>query len=228
MRRLSQFGVSFSQNIFAAKQQHPLEAQLWHNLSLSTGHILPRSHLIAQVQNLGDLDCLLRAMEPEVLDFINSQREACSLTPEALALTHILLLSRLWIYDAYEIVRTINEANNYTPQSSWYEPYCLLTLVRVPLAKHQLPHEGKISAPVEMTTFQTELDKTLPLENFVHTLTYDPKDKLRSHIPVTAACTQTGSLQWLCIDFKERRQLWVSRRQIADLILNIKGSNSNI
>jgi hypothetical protein len=62
---LTKLSVSFAQNIFADKQLHPAEAQHWHKLSFVAGFKLPRSLLIAQVQALGDFDCLLRAMEAE-------------------------------------------------------------------------------------------------------------------------------------------------------------------
>jgi len=185
--------------------------ETWINASVQIGDQLPNSMLMFSVQNAGRLDILLRSMEDEF----------SSVTPD-LSFSHQALLSELWIGHVYEFVRLLNE-RELAPQHNDFIPlFRDLTLVRIPLEKHEIAGDRKLKESINMVRHPPSNDAT-------DVYKYSSGDKTRSHIS-PCGMSQRGSLMWMVLDIKSTppQSYWIERRNLSDRILAIWGTPKSV
>jgi hypothetical protein len=164
---------------------------LWRDASIRIGSHLPNSRLTISVQRVGDLDLLIRAMEsefspnPNLFDDHHNQ----------------LTLSEMWVSSAYEIVRLIR-ARKFEPENEdLHEIASQLKLLRIPIDKHEIADDRKLSTPLPMQTHPDDIGR-------ISERTYDKTDDRRSHVlPVTISAR--GSAIWYVIDGSSQSAHWI-------------------
>lgn len=179
----------------------------WIAISHRVGSRLQRSLLPNGFQELGWLDILLRTLEDEFLLNWQSQNDANPVSGLPL-----YQFSRVWMCDAYEILRLMKERK--LEKGDAFEDLChLLRLVRIPLDKHEIA--GKPKGELSFVAH--------PPRSGDKPLVYDPKDLSRSHIMPIGHNTTTGSVAWqvtdVITDKENPASYWIDRRSIADRIL---------
>lgn len=175
----------------------------WIGISYRIGRLLPNSLLTISLQRAGEIDCLLRSMEDELVKLHHSDAES-----NALHTHYQMLLSEYWIGAIYECVRLLQECELMTGDE--FEKIAHeLRMLRIPLEKHQIAADKKLKDPLPM---QRIPDDKIYL--------YDPNDKLRSHV-MPILITKQGSQAWYVIDPIAQRSYWLERRDISDRIKSL-------
>ncbi|MER2252920.1 hypothetical protein ABS772_23670 [Methylorubrum podarium] len=158
------------------------------------------------IQGHGELDVLLRCYETEISASIASG----SADPH-FRFNYLNMLSELWILSVYETVRTVNQRKIVAESDAFENLYLDLTLVRMPLAKHEIPKDNLVKSPLNMTRVPSNAEAGA-------SYVYDKGDPLRSHI-MPCGVSANGSLMWQVIDLKRNIEYWVERRGLSDRIL---------
>ena len=178
--------------------------ETWITASVQVGGQLPNSMLMFYVQSAGRLDILIRSMEDE----FSSERLD-------LVFNHQSLLSDLWIGHVYEFVRLLNERELAPKHDDFISLFRDLTLVRIPLEKHEIANDRKIKEPLHMVRHPLKSDDA-------DVYKYSSEDKTCGHIPQRAVSAR-GSLMWQVLDVKATppKTYWTERRNLSDRILTI-------
>lgn len=189
----------------------------WVKLSYIIGGKLPASTVLVSVQQIGDLDILLRCMEDEFVE-INGENAELFSKHFHFHFHYQYLISKMWIASAYEIIRLFNERfkkkDNATEifGADFERVYELLTLVRVPLEKHELAKDRKLKEGINFVRYPLKSDGT---DEYI----YNTQDNMRSHnVPVSFS--ERGSVKWCVVDVKKTEQIWVERRKISELFMS--------
>lgn len=190
----------------ASSKYHDLHST-WITASVQIGSKLPNSLLMSSVQKAGTLDILIRCMEDEL-----------SLEAPDLPFTNQVFLSELWIGHVYEFVRLLNERKLAPEHSDFMPLYRDLSLVRIPLEKHEIAKDRQIREPLKMVKHPPNNDATDIYD-------YSHGDQTRSHI-MRFGPSERGSLAWEGIDvtFSPPQAHWIERRNLSDRILTIWGT----
>lgn len=186
----------------------------WVKLSHIIGGKLPASTVSVSVQQIGSLDILLRCMEDELVQ-INKIKGSES---DGMHWHYQVMISKMWVASAYEIIRLFNERfikENNTAEifgANFEKVYKQLTLLRVPLEKHELAKDRKLKENINFVRYPSKGDGT---DEYI----YNPQDNTRSH-NVSVLASERGSVKWCVVDVEKTEQIWVERREMAELFLS--------
>ena len=170
------------------------------------------SLLFPSVQRTGDLDMMLRAMEDDFSAAPEGADEADQ-PADLLSAHYQLMLSELWVCAVYEIFRLLTESKRkLAPESDAITALAHdLRLLRIPLQKHEIATEWKLSEPLLMQRFP-------PNNNGTDNNYYSLSDGRRAHIMPTGISSR-GSVMWHVIDVESKISYWLERRAISERIV---------
>lgn len=186
----------------------------WIDASHKIGGPLPNSLAMMSVQRAGELDLVLRCMESEFKPSGENPDDA-----RLLAVNTQRALSELWIGSIYEVVRLIQD-RKIASSDNLAALYNDLTLLRVPLMKHEIARERKMSEPL---LFQ----KQPPNNNESDLYTYSREDPRRGHI-MSYSMSARGSAGWQVIDIQTKEEYWLERLVISERFLSIFSQNPDM
>lgn len=185
-----------------ARKKYPDLYKIWINGSHRLGRKLPNSLLLYSVQKSGELDLLLRNIEDDV---------QLGLSINYLLSNHYLsFLSELWVFYVYEIFRILNK---FEASDDVVAVFNDLELLRVSLAKHELPKDKKLVQAISMQRYPKKNDAT---DNYQ----YSKEDAQRSHIMPTGISPR-GSVMWCATNVIDQTSCWIERLELSDRIINI-------
>ena len=142
----------------------------WINISFQVGSVLPDSLLVASIQHVGKLDIFLRSMEDDLSSQQKSFAEAGILSIDIQA-----MFSKFWICDAYEIFRLLKSRKLLKENPEIEALVRDLALFRIPLEKHKVAKDRKLSQPLQVQRLSSTNEVTGLYE-------YHPRNDLRPHI----------------------------------------------
>ncbi|MBD3787299.1 MAG: hypothetical protein IE922_10085 [Sphingomonadales bacterium] len=168
----------------------------------------PNCRATVAIQNLGQLDLLLRALEAEALP--------APAMGSLFAAIHRDILSVSWVLNAYEIVRSLNrtekaaaEATGTARTPGLDDLITRFALARMPLAKGEIANYSakkfKPSEPIIMA----------------HKDGSDPRPYVNDGSLLTprAISAVTGAIVWRVVDLGTDNDVTISRRELSDAFL---------
>jgi len=182
----------------------------WIRISSKIGSLLPDSLLMGSVQNVGQLDMLLRCMEDE---FSSTDGEV------DFQLHYQGMFSNIWIGSVYEFVSLLKTRKllDHSPQ---FEALTHdLRLLRVPLEKHEIAADRKLAEPLTMKRLP-------PSTNNTDTYTYSKNSATRAHI-MPFGLSSRGSMTWEVIDIISNTTRWIERRALSERIMELWAPKSS-
>jgi hypothetical protein len=173
------------------------------------------------VQRVGELDMVLRAMEEE----FSAQQSLPS--GMSFGFHHQMTLSETWVIICYEALRALRQreeeaANIARAQKrepapddisalpSFRQIFLDLELLRMPMAKYEIAKDKTMKSPLTM--------RAVPPTGVSNDRVYDKADPTRSHIMPTGL-SDRRSATWLVFDHSAPNQYWVERRDLSDRLL---------
>ena len=187
--------------------RHPELHQTWVNISLRVGGLLLKSRLVASVQRAGELDMVLRCMED---DFSPSQEGAGEV--DLFSFHYQLMLSQLWVGEVYEIFRLLIE-RKLVLDSDVSAIAHDLRLLRIPLEKHEIAADKKLTGPLLMQRHPPTNDETAIYQ-------YSKSDAQRAHI-MPSEISSRGSVMWQVLDLQSDSSRWLERRTLSERIVAV-------
>ena len=190
-----------------ASQRHRTVRQAWVGISHRVGgEALPKSELVVSIQRMGELDVLLRCMEEEAKADMARRQDLDG------GLDCQLMLSEMWICNAYEIFRLL-QSRKLADQNGMFTSLADdLKLLRITIAKHEIANDRKLPAPVPMVA-STDDDAS---GRYV----YSRSDQSRAHI-MSKDVSHQGSFMWEAIDGKSCDSRWLERLSLSERILSL-------
>jgi hypothetical protein len=188
-----------------SSSQWPALRDQWVKISHVVGGRLPASTLTSSVQEIGQLDLLLRSVEAEWRPQQTAQIDY--------AFTCYSMLSDLWIGAIYEVFRLL-ESRKLSPDSDEFRALARdLKLLRIPLEKHEIADDKRLSQPLRMRRIPSHGDETDLYE-------YTKADPQRAHI-MAKGVSPLGSIMWQVTDVKQFKSYWLERRSISERVVAI-------
>lgn len=187
--------------------------QRWITASHRIGGLLPGSALTSSVQAIGHLDTLLRSMEDDVVEV---GPEELHTTASIGIHTYRTIFSDTWIGSAYEIVRLLKQRKLAPDTEEFARLKKLLALVRMPLEKHEIEDDRRLSAPLQLRPMQAREDDC---DTF-----YVKNDLQRAHI-LPRGISSSGSDMWCVIDVQDQTSKWIERRVLSNMFLDVFAKN---
>lgn len=176
----------------------------WVSVSLR-GLVLPKSLLPASIQDLGNLDVVLRCSEDEIAVILKDGHEIGFRA-------HIpTLLSNLWIGSAYEIIRLVREREIVQKSDELEGLLWDLSLLRIPLEKHEIAGFKRVGKIIL---------RPQPAQPGDQDEIYDPADRKRAHI-LPWGFSSRGSVMWCPYDHKISDTRWIERQHLSDRMLDL-------
>ncbi len=192
-----------------ALTHHQETMGIWIKASHTVGSLLPDSELMVSIQNIGHTDVLLRCMEKETAAAIPQIQSA---TEVDFALYHQLMLSGAWVCESYEIFRLL-KSKKLLSQNDTFETLAHdLRLLRIPIAKHEIANDRKLSKPLQMHKFSVQDDVTDCYE-------YSQSDLHKAHI-MGKGVSERGSVMWDAIDGASGKSRWLERLSLSERIVS--------
>lgn len=202
-----------AQAFATATQEHLGIHRSWIILSSRWGGRLPQSRLRSTIQNHGRLDMLLRSMESENASNLHSFAPG--------SINELVYLSESWIISTYETIRIIHERTSLFPDNTDLNNLKTdFDLLRMPLAKHEIPSDTKLRSPLTMKTHKRRgLKRTVYIYPSYDKAKRESKDwQSRAHI-MPSATSVRGSIMWKATDWKTGTSPWIERQSLSDRIL---------
>ena len=195
-----------------ARFRYPELHKTWNSISARVGGLLPNSLLLSLVHRTGDLDMILRAME----DDFSPAREGAG-EVDLFSFHYQKMLSELWVCDVYEIFRLLTDKNRkLAPKSNVITVLAHdLKLLRIPLEKHEIAADKKLSEPLLMQTYA-------PNNNETDSYYYSKSDARRAY-NMPSGVSSRGSVTWYVIDVKSQKSYWLERRALSERIVALWG-----
>jgi hypothetical protein len=166
--------------------------------------------MTSAVQQAGNLDLVLRCMEDERA---NPGRDVEQAGPfEA---DHQAMLSELWVGSLYESLRLLVARGLISDSDEVRSLAEDFRLLRVPLEKHEIAGDRKLTAPLQLLKYPPHDDRTDLYE-------YSNADPKRSHI-MPFGFSGRGSVMWNALDLKIGRERWIDRRALSDRVIALWG-----
>jgi len=190
-----------------ARGKHPELNKTWIAISFQIGSLLPNSLLVSSLQRVGELDLVLRCMED---DFQPPKEDE----PEQFHTHYQLMLSEIWIGAIYEIFRLLIARELAPHDDVWLSIKRDLELLRMPIDKHELAGDNKLSEPLLM-------QKTPPNGDNTDNYSYSKKDPKKAHI-MPISISDNGSATWLVTNLKTKSSYWIGRRDISERIVALR------
>ena len=161
--------AAFSQ----ALTHHPETMKIWIKAShIIGGGLLPDSELVVSIQRIGNTDVLLRCMEDETKAGIPQLQSA---TDVDLTLHYQIMLSEACVCECYEVFRLLKSRNLLNQNHTFEKLAHDLRLLRIPIAKHEIANDRKLSMPLQMHKLSAQGNVTGSYE-------YSPSDSQKAHI----------------------------------------------
>jgi hypothetical protein len=91
-----------------------------------------------------------------------------------------------------------------------------LRLLRIPLEKHEIAADRKLTEPLRMHRQPPNNDDTDSYE-------YSNNDARKAHIMPTGISSR-GSVMWQVIDLQSNSSYWLERRDLSERIVALAGS----
>jgi hypothetical protein len=118
-----------------------------------------------------------------------------------------LLFSEIWVGGVYEILRLLNERKLALNNDEYRDLFRDFELLRITLEKHDIANQGKLTAPLQMTTYDQ-----------ARVCTFIKDDPQRSHI-MPVGISASGFVVWQAIDVKANTSRWIERRSLSDRMI---------
>lgn len=205
-------GALLVQTFSAAKQKQQTLNNAWVQISHRVGGRLPTSLLSVAIQRDGDLDLLLRAMEDEQADRMQSELDSGMFECH-----YQHMMSVYWVGGIYETLAVLRRRNIAGTNPVFQEMLGDAEMVRVTLEKHEIAKDRTLKTPLPMSRAPANNDAT---DQYI----YDPKDPLRSHI-MPSGVSARGSIMWSVLDLKNNTMKWIERRTLSDKLLSLWSPN---
>lgn len=184
------YTVAVAQNSEVFRNWINLSKKLYPNIA--TGSILT-------LQNIGNIDVMLRALESEL------DGSAHGIDP---ILTLQSGLSELWVGSAYEVFRI---AKNKMPDDHAAKKiHDQLRLLRMPLEKYEVAGTDKLKEPLQMVKSDGTAEEMSP---------YDNNDSGKEYM-MPSRISSNGSIEWNTFCSVENKSLWIERLKLSDEILS--------
>lgn len=185
--------------------------QRWISISHQVGSLLPHSLLAMSVQRVGELDILIRALEDE---FRSAGSDGIGFNAH-----YQIMMSDLWVGSLYEICRLLSE-RNLSPKTDAFKLLSReLKLVRIPLEKHEIASDRRISGSLVLETGPEGSENRREYE-------YKKNDNTRSHI-MPQGFSEQHSHMWHVIDVEKTRSYWIERRDLSDRFISFWPPKAN-
>jgi hypothetical protein len=123
-----------------------------------------------------------------------------------------MFFSQIWVASAYEVIRLLHDRDKNFGEHI-QELYKSLTLVRVPLEKHEIASERKLTGPLLLVRYP-------PKDEVADFYSYSTDDAKRCVI-LPMACSERGSPMWCPPDIKTQKSVWIERRSLSEQFLTI-------
>ena len=184
--------------------------EAWLSISHGVGSLLPNSLLVRSIQEVGDLDVLLRCMEEE--------RKPCVSQPQDFgidvhfAFHYQSVLSRIWICGLYEIFRLLKFRQLITEQPEFDALESDLKLLRITMDKHEIANDRHPSQSLRMQRLSSRNEGPGEYE-------YAPNDPCKAHI-MGEGLSPRGSVMWDALDAKSLKAFWLERLSMSERIIS--------
>lgn len=179
----------------------------WIKLSFQLPSAVPHSLLGVNIQKDGEIDAILRCLEDDAAALVRQKGEAAH---GELDYDLYSTLVRYWIGSMYETFRILKNAN--PGHALIREIHDELALIRMPLEKHEIASDSKLSGPLKLRRMPPHGDAS---DNYL----YDKSSKTKSHIMPSGMCNFCGSMFWIAIDGKSAGQSEITRRSVSDKVI---------
>ena len=177
--------------------------------------MLPASQLSATIQQDGQLDLLLRAIEDE-----RATAMAAAQQQDHLFEAHYqdqAMFSDFWIGRVYETLRLLIARGLLPKDGDVGALKQDFNLLRIPIDKHEIAGDGSLTEPLHM-------QRQPPSGNATDFYEYNKADPQRAHI-MGRGVSQRGSMMWRTVDLKTRQDRWIERRALSDRIIALWGAD---
>ena len=132
---------------------------------------------------------------------------------QMLALDYQGMLSETWVASAYEITRLLID-RQIAPDSVAFRGLAHdLRLLRIPLEKHEIAKDRKITEPLRMQKMSLAGDET-------DVAVYSKSDTLRAY-RMPFRISERGSVMWNAIDTDPLTSQWIERRGLSERMINL-------
>ncbi len=204
--------AAFSQ----ASMHHQETINVWIKISaIVGGELLPDSELVASMQRIGFIDVLLRCMKQETAAGILQQQLTADVD---LCFHYQVMLSEIWICESYEVFRLLIArkllSKNHTFETLAHD----LKLLRIPIAKHEIANDTKLSKLLQMHKLSIKGEVTDYYE-------YSPSDPRKAHI-MGRGLSDRCSVMWDAIDCASDDPRWLERLSLSERIISFLQSDS--
>lgn len=192
--------------------QHREIRETWSTIAHRIGGgSLPHSMLFVSIQHIGDLDIVLRCMEEETkVDNLRRQE----LAGEVDFFFHYqLMLSEVWVCNSYEVFRLLQSRELVNQNDEFKALAHDLKLLRIPIEKHEIANDRKLSEPLQMQGLSSEGEVTADYE-------YSRSDPRRAHIMGKGTSTR-GSVMWEALDGASGNSHWLERLSLSERIITL-------
>lgn len=208
----------------AARAKYPEQHGTWIDLSARLAGRISIVPLMMNVQRLGDLDLLLRAMEDE------ASANSSSLRGMSMAFHYQLMLSETWVVVCYEALRVVRDRerkaaalelakdpaflqDDISSLASFKAIFHDVELLRMPITKYEIAKDSKMKGALNLRAIPANGDAT-------DDRVYEKSDPARSHIMPTGISAR-ASVMWQVLDHVAFKEHWVERRDLADRLLTL-------
>ncbi len=188
----------------------------WIAISHKIGALLPDSHLVVSIQQVGTVDVLLRSLEKEREPLVYEQVK--STENLWLEFHYQCILSQNWICGAYEIFRLLKSRKLVSGDPGFDALAHDLRLLRIPFDKHEIADDRKLRKPLAFRPLRPPLRETQEYR-------YDRDDPLRSYDTLLGVAAD-GSVMWNTVDGKSGETKWLARSALSDRIVAVFESHS--
>ena len=194
---------------------HQETLKIWCKAShIIGGGLLPDSELVVSIQRIGNTDVLLRCMEEETAAEISQLQFA---TDVDLALHYQIMLSEAWVCECYEVFRLLKSRNLLRQNKAFENLAHDLRLLRIPIAKHEIANDRKLSTPLKMYKLSVQ-------GNVTGSYDYSSSDSQKAHI-MGKKMSERGSVTWDAIDVASGESCWLERLSLSKRIVTFCDSD---
>lgn len=190
-----------------ASAKDPILHETWIRISARIGGRLPNSLLTVNLQQCGELDLVLRAMEQEI----------CDSEADLFSANYLTMLAGIWVGLTYEVVRLLKERKLVQRDHAFDELAHHLRLIRVPLEKHEIAADRKIVLD------QLEMVRSPRNGDDSDAYFYKKRDPGRAHI-MPMGLSDRGSTMWHVFDVEANQAYWLERRNLSERLVGLWGA----
>lgn len=200
-----------------ARAKNPHLAQAWVDVSYRLTGRFALIPAVLDLQRLGDIDLVLRAIEDEQAAKIAITNVEHN-TPD-FSLHYQMTFSQVWVLGFYEVLRLVRqrdkdarrnslESSGISDLAEYESLFRDFEVLRMPLAKYEIAKDNKMKHPLKLYAYPKNSN---PTDERI----YDKKDPSR-HIIMPTGLSARGSVQWLPVDHTSSSQRWIERQDLSD------------